>query len=291
MADRTADQGRPMLRMAGDLDSGLGSRARIGLIVLATDHTIEHEFRLVLGGLDGVALYQSRIRNDPQITPETLRSMDGRIADSASVILPGMPLAVVAYGCTSATMVLGEERIFQRIAEGRPEARPTTPITGAFAAFRALGARRLAVLTPYRADVNETVRNYIEARGFEVPVFGTFDEEDDNRAARLTPAAIRDAAIQLGRDPRVDAVFVSCTSLRVVEVAAEVEAAIGKPLTSSNHAMAWHALRLAGIEDRMPQWGRLFDHTSSCRAGFLFAPPVVTRLSRSESSGKLYENK
>jgi maleate isomerase len=239
------------------LDGGLGARARIGLIVLATDQTIEHEWRLIFRGLDGVALYQSRIWNDQQITPDTLRRMEGRLADSAAVIMPGVPLTAVAFGCTSATMVIGEEGVFARLREARPEARPTTPITAAFAAFRAFGARRLAVLTPYRADVNATVRAYIEARGYEVPVFGTFDEEDDHRAARIDITSIRDAAIELGRDPRVEALFVACTSLRVAEVVAEIEAAIGKPVTSSNHAMAWHALRLAGIEDRLP-WGRLF---------------------------------
>jgi maleate isomerase len=184
--------------------------------------------------------------------------MEGRLSDSAAVIMPGLPLNSLAFGCTSATMVIGEDGVFAKLRAARPEAKPTTPITAAFAVFHAFGAQRLAVLTPYRADVNAMVKAYIEARGFEVPVFGTFDEEDDHRAARITSASIRDAAIALGRDPRVDAVFVACTSLRVAEVGVEVEQAIGKPVTSSNHAMAWHVLRLAGIEDRLPQWGRLF---------------------------------
>jgi maleate isomerase len=38
-----------------------------------------------------------------------------------------------------------------------------------------------------------------------------------------------------------------------------LEKELGKPVTSSNHAMAWHALRLAGISDPMPEWGRLFE--------------------------------
>ena len=71
-------------------------------------------------------------------------------------------------------------------------------------------------------------------------------------------AQLRDAAIELGRDPRVEAVFVACTSLRVAEAAVEIEAALDKPVTSSNHAMAWHVLRLAGIADPLPRWGRLF---------------------------------
>jgi maleate isomerase len=56
----------------------------------------------------------------------------------------------------------------------------------------------------------------------------------------------------------VDAVFVSCTSIRLAETARELEAELGKPVTSSNHAMAWHALRLAGIAEPMPQWGKLY---------------------------------
>lgn len=253
---------RPMLaraRLPFELDQGIAARARIGLIVLATDHTIEHEWRQILGGIEGVGLYQSRIWNDARITPETLAAMEMGLADAAGVIMPGVPLDVVAYGCTSASMVIGEERVADRINRVHPEARVTTPITGAFAAFRAFGARRLAVLTPYRDDVNETVRRYIEARGLEVAVFGSFSEEDDHKVARISPASIRDAAIELGRAAEVDAVFVACTSLRTAAIAREIEEALAVPVTSSNHAMAWHALRLAGIGTVLPRWGRLFE--------------------------------
>jgi maleate isomerase len=242
-----------------ELDDGIAARARIGVIVLASDHTVEHEFRAVMN-LPGVAFYEARIANDPNITPETLRAMEGRIAQTAELILPGVPLDVVCYGCTSASMVIGEERVFELVRQARPEARVTTPITGAFAAFRAMGARRIGVLTPYRDDINRFMRDYIEARGFEVPVFGSFNEENDNCVACIAPASIRTALLEIGRRDNVDAVFVSCTSLRLAQVAAEVEAELGKPVTSSNHAMAWHALRLAGIDDAMPVWGSLYEH-------------------------------
>ena len=68
-------------------------------------------------------------------------------------------------------------------ASVRPDVECTTPITAAFAAFRAFGARRIGVLTPYRADVNRIVADYIRARGFEVPVFGSFNEENDSIVA------------------------------------------------------------------------------------------------------------
>ncbi len=247
------------------LDEGIGRRARIGLVVLATDQTIEHEWRRVFHGLEGVALYESRIWNDARITPETLAAMQGDIAAAARLIVPVLPLSVVAFGCTSAAMVLGEERIAARVHEARPGVPVTTPIGAAFAAFEALGARRIAVLTPYGRAVNEVVRGYIEARGFEIPLFGSFEEEDDAKVARIDPASVRAAALELGRDPRIDLFFVSCTSLRLVEAVEAIEAELGKPVTSSNHAMAWHALRLAGITDPLPGLGRLFHRPLAAR--------------------------
>jgi maleate isomerase len=242
-------------------DGGLAARASIGLIVLATDQTIEHEYRLMCGGMPGVAVYHSRIYNDARIAPETLRQMEGGIAEAARLILPGIRLDVVGFGCTSATMVMGEETIGARIREGRPGVATTTPITGAFAAFRALGARRLAVLTPYSDEVNAGIRRYLEGRGVEVVAFGSFNEPDDIKVAAITEAAIADAAADLVPGSGAEALFVSCTSLRVVERITELEARIGVPVTSSNHAMGWHSLRLAGVADARPQFGRLFTRT------------------------------
>ena len=242
-----------------ETDSGIASRARLGLLVLATDFTIEHEWRAIMTGLPGVALYETRILNDAQITPETLRAMEPRIAAATDIILPGNPLDVVAYGCTSASMAIGEEKVFDRIREARPDAKCTTPITAAFAAFRALKAKRIGVLTPYRADVNRIVADYIRARGFDVPVFGSFNEQDDGVVSRISPASIKRGVETIMAKAAVDAVFVSCTSVRLAEAARDIESEIGIPITSSNHAMAWHALRLAGVEDAMPQWGRLFE--------------------------------
>lgn len=241
-------------------DRGIASRARIGLLVLATDCTIEHEWRAIMGGLDGVAFHESRIHNDAQITPETLRAMEPRIAAATDVILPGCPLDVVAYGCTSATMAIGEEKIFGHIRSVRPDAKCTTPITAAFAAFKTLGAKRIGVLTPYRADVNRIVANYISARGFAVPVFGSFNEQDDSTVATITPDSVRQGVKTLLSHAAADAVFVSCTSVRLAEAARAIEAETGVPVTSSNHAMAWHALRLAGVTDAIPRWGSLFEH-------------------------------
>ncbi|WP_321936648.1 aspartate/glutamate racemase family protein [Paraburkholderia sp. J8-2] len=239
------------------LDGGIARRAAIGLVVLATDHTIEHEWRDLLRQ-PGVAFYESRVENSPDITPPRLAEIEARIAPAVSLLLPGERLDVVAFGCTSASMVIGEEKVASRIHEARPAIECTTPITAALAALRALDVRRVALLTLYVRTINDFMRDYIEARGVAVTRMASFEHANDNEVARIDASSIRSAIDRLARHDDADAVFVSCTSLRVASLVPEIEAQTGKPVLSSNYAMAWHALRLAGVRDSEPQLGRLF---------------------------------
>ena len=235
----------------------IGARARIGLVVLASDYTIEHEFRAMID-VEGVDLFMARIANDPKVTPETLAAMEPLLTETAARILPGDRLDVLAYGCTSASVVLGADRVSDRLAAAKPDTPTSNPITAAFAAFEALGARRIGVLTPYRRDVNEQVHGYITRHGYEVPVFGSFNEEMDPVVATIDEDSLVRAidTIRSGHD--LDAIFVSCTSVRLAEAVAGIEDRTGLTVTSSNHAMAWHCLRLAGVDKTIAGRGTLF---------------------------------
>ncbi|SDC50806.1 maleate cis-trans isomerase family protein [Paraburkholderia lycopersici] len=239
------------------LDGGIARRAAIGLVVLATDHTIEHEWRDLLHQ-KGVAFYESRLENSPDITAPRLAEIEARIAPAVSLLLPGERLDVVAFGCTSASMVIGEARVAARIREARPDIACTTPVTAALAALKALDVRSVALLTPYVRAINDFMRDYIEARGVAVARMASFEHADDNEVSRIDAASIRSAIETLARHDDAEAVFVSCTSLRVAALVPELEARTGKPVLSSNYAMAWHALRLAGVHDSEPRLGRLF---------------------------------
>jgi maleate isomerase len=221
-----------------ELDAGIAERAAIGVIVLGSDQTVEYEFRRLLD-LPGVAFYESRIHNAPTITPESLKEMEAGIADCTARILPGLSLDVVAYGCTSGAMVIGDDNVAARIHEARPGVATTTPMAAAF-------------------EINQTMRAHIEAGGYAVPAMGSFNEGNDNKVGRISLESVCNAALEIGRLDQVDMVFVSCTALRLVDGVAKLEAELGKPVTSSNHALAWHCLRMAGVEDALPQFGRLF---------------------------------
>ena len=239
-------------------DRGSGARARIGVVALATDHTMEEEWRAMLA-IDGVAFYVARLWNDSKITPETLAALGEAIEPTTRLILPNDDrLDAVAFACTSGAMVLGEEFVDERIRRARPGIAVTDPMRAAYAAMAALGLRRVALFTPYVPTLNDAMRAAIMARGVDVPVMGSLSEPEDLVAAHVAPDSLFDSASALAREPDVDGIFISCTSFRAAGIVQRLEDATGKPALSSNHAMAWHALRLAGVRDAVPGWGRLF---------------------------------
>jgi len=257
-----ADDWQLLEHLPYELCDGVGNGAKIGMVVLSSDYTVDYEFRQVFGDPiigDSIGIYQTRVENSPEVTPQTLAAMELKIPVALKTILPGEALDVVAYCCTSASTVLGEQTIFDRIAEAQPKAKATTPITAAFAAFNAFSAKRIAVLTPYRRDVNKVLRQYIVDAGFEVPVFGSFNQELDPLVARIDIPSLEKAIDQLISETNVDLVFVSCTSIRMLEAVKSIEARVSLPVTTSNHAMAWHCLRLAGSDTRLPHLGSLFE--------------------------------
>jgi maleate isomerase len=243
--------------LAYAVDGGIGVRAALGLLVLETDQTVEWEFRHLLPA-HGVALYEARLHNDAVITPDSLKAMERELAPATRLLPPAVDLAAIGYACTSGSMIMGADVVSRHIGAVRPAAKVSNPVVAALAAFRALNVSKVALLTPYLATINMSLRANFQRLGLSIPVMGSFNEADDNVVARISTASIRDAILKIGQSKACDGVFVSCTSLRVAEIVAGVEAELGKPVTSSNHALAWHMLRLAGIDDAMPQHGRLF---------------------------------
>jgi len=95
--------------------------------------------------------------------------------------------------------------------------------------------------------------------GFEVKQVGSFFEEDDKIVGKIDQNSILEATIEIGKNNLCDGVFISCTNLRASPIIEKAEAILNKPVTASNHALAWHMLRLAGINDKISGLGKLFN--------------------------------
>ncbi len=248
-------------RIAGQFEPDQGpGKHRIGLIVLSNDYVTERDF-VNLRPSDDVTIFASRIRNTQSCSIKTLPQMAPHISDAAALLVPEGRLDVVAYACTSGTIAMGYDTVCERIHAVRPGAKVVTPITASLAALDGLGTHKLAVLTPYTDDVNQIIAHHLTAHHKEICAFTSFHIDDNEVMAALPPDAIYQAALEADR-PEAEALFISCTAIRAVDVVEQIENAIRKPVVTANQAMIWQALRLAGCAAPIAGYGRLLHHAT-----------------------------
>ena len=181
------------------------------------------------------------------------------MADAASRLQPNMKPEVISYACTSGSIVNGEQAVFDQIVQGAPWARPMCIVTGVVDALRAVGAQKLVVGTPYLDEINTAEAEFLVQKEFSILDIQGLNLETGLEFGKVTPAFWKDFAIQIDQ-PDAAAVFLSCGGIRALEVAAEIEQIIGKPVITSNQAQFWSCLRRAGITDKLTGFGQLFLH-------------------------------
>ncbi len=237
-------------------DAGRYPRAKLGFVVLAMEQTVEEDvFRLAP---PGVGVHFSRMAMSNEATLETLKAMAPGIEAAAALLRPDDRLDAVCYTCNCGTMVIGEERVRAALARGRPGPKTTTVMTGVARSLKALGAHRISVATPYLDEINSHVAAFLRGHGFEIVEFQGLNLQTNLEVDCVAPEFLLEFAQSVDR-PEADAVFVCCGALRTLDMVADLERAIGKPAVVSNQAMMWDMLRLAGIEDRIEGYGRLFE--------------------------------
>ncbi len=246
--------------MALDFETGQGwgDATALGLVILQADETIEVEFRQLMAP-ELFTLYHSRVPSGVEVTGETLARMEAEIPTAVGLFPAGANLDVVGYACTSGAAVIGEDRVGELIQSIHPGVAATNPLTAVKAALRALGVRRIGFLTPYVAEVSLTMRGRLEDDGVAITEFGSFEQSEEALVARITPASILEAIVQVGAGPDCEGIFVACTNLRTLDILAEAEARLNKPVISSTQALAWHMACLAGRPLQPAGRGRLFD--------------------------------
>lgn len=240
------------------LTGPIGSAATLGLIVLQVDETIEQDFRRLFVAPD-VALYINRIPSGAALTPDTIAQMGHDLPAAAALLPQGAAFDAVAYGCTSGTTLIGVDRV-RDLVQGAVHTRHVAqPLSATLAAFAALEVATIGLVSPYIDTVSGPMRQTFEAAGYAVPAMVSFGEEVEANVARIDPDSIHAAALEVGSNPEVEAVFLSCTNLRTLDIIADLEQRLGKPVVSSNQALAWHMARLSGAPLAADAPGVLFS--------------------------------
>tara|TARA_R110002051_G_scaffold70726_7_gene127294 strand:+ start:33886 stop:34620 length:735 start_codon:yes stop_codon:yes gene_type:complete len=231
-------------------------RPAIGLIVLQADETIEQDMRRIFDW--DTLIYVTRVPSALEVSRDTLQEMANTLPAAARLFPAGAQFAAVGYGCTSGTAQIGAEKIIALITQELDTAHVTEPLSALIAACGTLGVTRLGLLSPYVASVSGKLVEALAASAISCPVFGSFDEAEESVVSHISPASTYAAAVDLATKGDIDALFLSCTNLRTLDIIAKLEVETGLPVLSSNQVLGWDLARRAGITLPHNDFGQLF---------------------------------
>ena len=221
-------------------------RPVLGLIALSSDETVERDLRALIPA-EEADLLVTRVPSGAEVTRETLGAMEEALPAAAALLPEAAPLAGIGYACTSGASVIGSGQVAEMVRRGRPGVPVTDPLAALVAACQRRGIERLALLSPYVEAVSAGLRGALAREGIETPVFGSFDEAEEARVARIDRGSIVAAAVDLARGGGVDALFLSCTNLRALECLEEIEVETGLTALCSNGVLGEAMRGMAGL--------------------------------------------
>ena len=230
---------------------------RVGLIVLATDVMIEKDFLKVFSDVSA-DLFVNRITNYNPVTADNLKKMTNNITSVTENILPGEKVDCVVYGCTSGTIVSGYDNIKKRINDAKPDASVTAPSTAALNALKKKNINKLSIVTPYIKSVNDDVVKFFKNNNFEITSNTYFDIKSDVDIGKVDQDQLFEILSKIDHK-NAEALFVSCTSLPVLNIIEKLEKKLNMTVLSSNQALIWETLENINKNNSIKGYGSLFS--------------------------------
>jgi maleate isomerase len=245
------------------LPDSLGWRQKFAVLIPSTNTSVQPEFDAMRP--PGVTNHISRIRI-PNIPLET----DADFQRLIELIACAQDEAVDAVmSCEPDRLVLGisAETFWDGLKASRElkrhlEQRTGLPVSmgseACDAAFKVLGLKRIALLTPYQPVGDANVKRFFEESGYEVRRIKGLRCKSPVDIAHVSESVLRDALLELDGDD-IDGLVQVGTNLAMARLAGNADLWMRRPVLAINTAIYWHALRSAGIADRMTGFGPLLE--------------------------------
>lgn len=225
---------------------------KLGIIVPSWNTVMEQEVQRMADGV--MSVHSARIPHDAD-TEEKLLWL-GTQAPAAAALLAHAKVDVICYGCAAGGFLKGpvdDRALGEKISKetGKPVAVSSAAVAEA---LRTLGAKRISLASPYAPWLNERLKQYLTAAGFEVMAMQGLDTQNHSAVTNE-----RIEALIAGVDrPETQAIFVSCSNFPTLGIIESMEKKLGKPIVASNQASMWKMLRLVGDKRTIAGAGRLF---------------------------------
>lgn len=243
---------------------------RIGMIVPSSNVTMETELPRMLRAREEVipeerfTFHSSRMRMQ-HVTPEELARMNAQ-TERASLELADARPDVVTSACLVAIMAQGPG--YHCRAEGQITGAlqsqgldlPVVSSAGALLrGLEAIGARRIAMVTPYLKPLTKLVADYIEDAGVEVLDALSLEVSDNLAVARLDPADLREHWRKVDVSSADALVLSACVQMPSLPAIQPVEEEAGLPVLSAATATVFTVLTELGLRPVVPNAGQLLS--------------------------------
>lgn len=243
------------------LNRPYGWRGKIGLITPSPNNVNEPEwYRLAPRG---VSIHTARVMLAGAMTMESYHAMARDLTRAAEEIAHA-EVDIVAFGCTSGSFLCPLSELAASMSQ--KTGTPAIVTAGAVViALRKLGARKVALGTPYLEFVNKREIEFLGEYGIAVTrCLGLnlgHNHAERRGLGHIPPQAFYRMAREID-SPDADAIFISCANVATIDVIEDIEQTLGKPVVTSNVACLWACLRILGITSSITGYGRLLrDYT------------------------------
>ena len=226
-----------------------------GVLIPSTNTTVEIEYSRLLPETLQVHVGRLLTSGTGPFAPSKNEDVDyqARLLGTARV-------EVISLAQTSASLFADD---YDANVTQRMSAAANCPaITSAQAvgqSVQALGARRIALVSPYSAPVIERAKRYYESKfGLEVVALEGFAATDSYMIGKLGPENARDAFARINR-PEIEVLVVPGGNFPTMQFIPDWEREFGKPVITTNQAALWAMMRLMGVREPLPGLGRLLS--------------------------------
>jgi maleate cis-trans isomerase len=221
-----------------------------GVLIPFTNTTVEMECRLL------PATYQAHVGRLMSSGADSFSPSRDEDIDHQARLLGTARVEMVILAQTSASLHAEDydDVVTKRAGAGVPA------ITSAQAvgrAVRALGARRVAIVSPYSDAVNERAARYFKTKhGLDTIALEGFRATDAYAIGQLGPQHARDAFARIDR-PEIEVFVVPGGNFPTMPSIAAWEQEFKKPVVTTNQASIWAMLHAFNSAERLPAFGRL----------------------------------
>jgi maleate isomerase len=234
---------------------------RLGVLTPSSNTALEPLTAALAAALPACSAHFSRFKvTEISLQPAALGQFDDSKILAAAELLADAQVDVIGWSGTSSGW-LGfdaERRLCERITE-----RTGLPATTAVLALNQLlalrGITRLALVTPYTADVQQRIIENYRTLGIEVVAERHLGIRVNHDFALVEPDTLRSLMREVAAEGQPQAITTFCTNLRAAPLADSVETELGIPLLDTVSTTVWGQLRAVGAQPAAIRgWGQLF---------------------------------